>query len=254
MRDLFGLTLIERHLTWYLLNGRLSAGRARTVTSYIDRLLARLRPHAQTLVDAFGYEQAHLRAPIASGAEQDRQDEARAYYRAQRASGDAPVPEKHTALIPDCAPTRRVDPTPPPPGDGSSARLLRITREAGRACVRTGCSAPDHVDGADVRPPRLQVPGGLVRGAQLVALELRPHAAGVGVRRQGDDLRPQPLLRGPAAGTAHALGGDRERAPALGLAPDGARRRRRGEPEAGPASSRTTSGPTWLRIVTPAAR
>lgn len=95
VRDLFGLTVVERNLTWYLLNGRLSAGRARTVTSYIDRLLARLRPHAQSLVDAFGYEQAHLRAPIASGAEQARQDEARAYYRAQRASGDAPVPEKH---------------------------------------------------------------------------------------------------------------------------------------------------------------
>jgi len=95
VRDLFGLTLIERHLTWYLLNGRLSAGRARTVTSYIDRLIARLRPHAQSLVDAFGYEQAHLRAPIASGAEAARQDEARAYYKAQRASGDAPVPENH---------------------------------------------------------------------------------------------------------------------------------------------------------------
>ncbi|WP_028050433.1 acyl-CoA dehydrogenase [Cellulomonas sp. URHD0024] len=95
VRDLFGLTLIERHLTWYLLNGRLSTGRARTVTSYIDRLLARLRPHAQDLVDAFGYEQAHLRAPIASGAEAERQDEARAYYKAQRAAGDAPIPEKH---------------------------------------------------------------------------------------------------------------------------------------------------------------
>ncbi|WP_028045277.1 acyl-CoA dehydrogenase [Cellulomonas sp. URHE0023] len=95
VRDLFGLSLIERHLTWYLLNGRLSAGRARTVTSYIDRLLTRLRPHAQSLVDAFGYEQVHLRAPIASGAEAGRQDEARAYYKAQRASGDAPVPEKH---------------------------------------------------------------------------------------------------------------------------------------------------------------
>ena len=92
VRDLFGLTLVERHLAWYLVNGRLSAGRARTVTSYIDRLVARLRPHAQDLVDAFGFEQAHLRAPIASGAEQARQDEARAYYRAQRASGDAPIP------------------------------------------------------------------------------------------------------------------------------------------------------------------
>ncbi|GCE76795.1 acyl-CoA dehydrogenase family protein [Cellulomonas biazotea] len=96
VRDLFGLTLVERHLAWYLVNGRLSAGRARTVTSYIDRLVSRLRPHAQDLVDAFGFEQAHLRAPIASGAEQARQDEARAYYRAQRASGDAPIPEKHT--------------------------------------------------------------------------------------------------------------------------------------------------------------
>jgi len=95
VRDLFGLTLVERHLAWYLVNGRLSAGRARTVTSYIDRLLTRLRPHAQDLVDAFGYGPEHLRAPIASGAEAARQDEARAYLKAQRASGDAPLPEKH---------------------------------------------------------------------------------------------------------------------------------------------------------------
>jgi len=95
VRDLFGLTLVERNLAWYLVNGRLSAGRARTVTSYIERLLVRLRPHAQDLVDAFGYGPEHLRAPIASGQEQERQDEARAYYRAQRASGEAPIPEKH---------------------------------------------------------------------------------------------------------------------------------------------------------------
>ncbi len=95
LRDLFGLTLVERDLAWYLVNGRLSAGRARTVTSYIERLLARLRPHAQDLVDAFGYGQEHLRAPISSGVEHERQEEARTYYRAQRASGDAPIPEKH---------------------------------------------------------------------------------------------------------------------------------------------------------------
>ncbi|TQL03033.1 acyl-CoA dehydrogenase [Cellulomonas sp. SLBN-39] len=95
VRDLFGLSLIERDLAWYLINGRLSAGRARTVTSYIDRLLVRLRPHAQDLVDAFGYRQEHLRAPISSGAERARQDEARAHQRALRASGAAPVPEKH---------------------------------------------------------------------------------------------------------------------------------------------------------------
>ena len=94
LRDLFGLIAIERNLAWYLINGRLSAGRARTVTSYIDRLLTRLRPHAQDLVDAFGYGPEHLRATIATGVEAERQDEARAYYRAQRASDDAPIAEK----------------------------------------------------------------------------------------------------------------------------------------------------------------
>jgi len=95
VRDLFGLTLIERHLAWYLVNGRLSAGRARSVSSYRDRLLARLRPHAQDLADAFGYGPDLLRAPIASGAERARQDEARAYARAARAGGTAAIPEKH---------------------------------------------------------------------------------------------------------------------------------------------------------------
>jgi len=94
LRDLFGLGLVEKHLAWYLINGRLSAQRAQTVTAYIDRIIARLRPHAIDLVDAFGYSQDHLRSSIASGAEKDRQDEARDYYRTLRASGQAPAPEK----------------------------------------------------------------------------------------------------------------------------------------------------------------
>jgi acyl-CoA oxidase len=94
LRDLFGLGLIEKHAAWYLIHGRLSAQRAQAITAYIDRLLARLRPHAIDLVDAFGYTQDHLRAPIASGIEDERQAEARAYYRALRASGDAPIDEK----------------------------------------------------------------------------------------------------------------------------------------------------------------
>ncbi|GAA3886905.1 acyl-CoA dehydrogenase [Leifsonia kafniensis] len=96
LRDLFGLGLIEKHLSWYLINGRLSAQRAAAITAYIDRLIARIRPHAQDLVDAFGYTQDHLRAPISSGAEAERQAEARAYYRDQRASGTAPIDEKAT--------------------------------------------------------------------------------------------------------------------------------------------------------------
>lgn len=94
LRDLFGMHLIEKHLAWYLINGRLSAQRAASVSRYIDRLAARLRPHAQDLVDAYGFAPEHVRAPIASGAERARQDEAREYYRALAASGHAPVSEK----------------------------------------------------------------------------------------------------------------------------------------------------------------
>ncbi|MCW3492815.1 acyl-CoA dehydrogenase [Microbacterium sp. SSM24] len=94
LRDLFGLHLIEKHLAWYLINGRLSAQRAASVSRYIDRLTARLRPHAQDLVDAYGFAPEHVRAPIASGAERARQDEAREYYAALAASGEAPVSEK----------------------------------------------------------------------------------------------------------------------------------------------------------------
>jgi acyl-CoA oxidase len=94
LRDLFGLGLVEKNLAWYLINGRLSAQRAQSVTAYIDRLITRLRPHAQDLVDAFGYTQEHLRAPIASGIELERQNEAREYYRNLRDSGAAPAEEK----------------------------------------------------------------------------------------------------------------------------------------------------------------
>jgi acyl-CoA oxidase len=98
LRDLFGLGLIEKHAAWYLINGRISGQRAQAITDYIDdRLLPRLRPHAQALVDAFEFEQAHLRAPVATGAERERQDEARAWFAAQKAAGTAPTMEKKAA-------------------------------------------------------------------------------------------------------------------------------------------------------------
>jgi acyl-CoA oxidase len=95
LRDLFGLGLIEQHAAWYLIAGRLSAHRAKAITDYIDdRLLPRLRPHALDLVSAFGLKPEHIRAEIASGAEQQRQDEARDYYTHLRNSGEAPIDEK----------------------------------------------------------------------------------------------------------------------------------------------------------------
>ncbi|MDH6277775.1 acyl-CoA oxidase [Aurantimicrobium minutum] len=95
VRDLFGLHVIEQNLAWYLIKGRLSAQRAEAVTAYVDRLITRLRTHAQDLVDAFGYGPEHLRAEIATGIEGIRQEEARHYFEKLAASGQAPVPEKH---------------------------------------------------------------------------------------------------------------------------------------------------------------
>jgi acyl-CoA oxidase len=94
LRDLFGLGLVEKHLAWYLMNGRLSMQRARTLGDYINRLLARIRPHALDLVEAFGYGPEHTRAAINAGAEATRQGESRSYRREQLASSDAPVDEK----------------------------------------------------------------------------------------------------------------------------------------------------------------
>ncbi|MDH6182581.1 acyl-CoA oxidase [Microbacteriaceae bacterium SG_E_30_P1] len=98
LRDLFGLGLIEKHAAWYLIHGRISAQRAQAITSYIDdRLLPRLREYALPLVAAFELSPELIGAPIALGAEKERQDEAMLYYREQRESGTAPIAEKAPA-------------------------------------------------------------------------------------------------------------------------------------------------------------
>ncbi len=94
LRDLFGLGLIEKHLAWYLINGRLSGARAEAVTAYIDRLIGRIREQALDLVDAFELTPELLRAEIATGIEAERQLEAQAYVDAQIAAGTWPIHEK----------------------------------------------------------------------------------------------------------------------------------------------------------------
>ena len=94
IRDLFGLTLLERHMGWHLMHGRLPMARARRIGPTIDALCAKLAQNSLDLVEAFGYGPDHRRAPIADGAEAQRQDEARAYYRAARARSDWPADEK----------------------------------------------------------------------------------------------------------------------------------------------------------------
>ncbi len=94
LRDLFGMSLIERHLDWYLINGRLSGARAEAVTAYLDRLIGRIREHALDLVDAFELTPDLLRAEIATGIEAERQQEAHEYVEAQKAAGTWPLEEK----------------------------------------------------------------------------------------------------------------------------------------------------------------
>lgn len=94
VRDLFGLGLIEKHLDWYLIAGRISGQRAQAVTSYIDRLIDRVTDQALDLIEAFGLNDDLLRAEIATGLEEERQEEVRAYIAEQKASGAWPVHEK----------------------------------------------------------------------------------------------------------------------------------------------------------------
>jgi len=66
LRDLYGFTLLEDNLDWYLINGRLSAARAEAITEYIDtRLLPRIKPHAESLVDAFELSPGLVRTTLA---------------------------------------------------------------------------------------------------------------------------------------------------------------------------------------------
>lgn len=94
VRDLFGLTLINDDLAWFLLEGMVSTQRGRQISTDLRRLLWRLRPHVEDLVAAFDVRPGHVRAPIALGGEQERQDEAAAHRRAQRARSDSPISEK----------------------------------------------------------------------------------------------------------------------------------------------------------------
>jgi acyl-CoA oxidase len=122
LRDLFALTIVEEHAAWHLENGRLSGARSKAVTSTIDRLLQKLRPHALDLVAAFGFGDEHLRAQIATGAEGRRQAEAMAHFDALRAAGELPTPEKQQrASEPGAQPIAVAGAAPVPPSAVMSA-------------------------------------------------------------------------------------------------------------------------------------
>ena len=93
LRDLFGLSIIDENLDWYLAHGRLSLMRGRMVDAYLQRLVGRLRPHIMDVVAAFDFPQELLRAKIASGAEAQRQQEAADHRAAEEAAGVAAAAE-----------------------------------------------------------------------------------------------------------------------------------------------------------------
>ncbi|MFC5064041.1 acyl-CoA dehydrogenase [Actinomycetospora atypica] len=77
--DLYALSVVENDKGWFLEHGRISAARSKAVTAEINKLCRTLRPHARTLIDAFGIPEAWIGAPIATGSETRRQDEAIAH-------------------------------------------------------------------------------------------------------------------------------------------------------------------------------
>ncbi|WP_260853611.1 acyl-CoA dehydrogenase [Kocuria palustris] len=93
LRDLFGLTVIDENLGWYLAHGRLSLMRGRMIDAYLQRLVGRLRPHIMDVVAAFDFPQELLRAKIATGAEAQRQEDAAAWRAARDAAGRTAAPE-----------------------------------------------------------------------------------------------------------------------------------------------------------------
>jgi acyl-CoA oxidase len=63
--DLFALSTIEGDRAWIQEHGRLTAQRSKSVIVAVNQLCRTLRPHARTLVDAFGVPDEAIAAPIA---------------------------------------------------------------------------------------------------------------------------------------------------------------------------------------------
>jgi len=63
--DLFALSTIEAERGWIWEHGRLTSQRSKAVVTAVNQLCAELRPHARTLVDAFGVPDEAISAPIA---------------------------------------------------------------------------------------------------------------------------------------------------------------------------------------------
>lgn len=66
LADLFALGLLERAEGWYLGSGLIEPVKSKAIRELVNQLCAAVRPHAVSLVDAFGIPDAILAAPIAT--------------------------------------------------------------------------------------------------------------------------------------------------------------------------------------------
>ncbi|TQN30999.1 acyl-coenzyme A oxidase [Haloactinospora alba] len=71
--DLYALSAVESDRAWFLEHERLAPPRAKAVTQSVNELCRELRPHAVSLTAGFGLPDEWLAAPIALGAERQRQ-------------------------------------------------------------------------------------------------------------------------------------------------------------------------------------
>jgi acyl-CoA oxidase len=71
--DLYALSTIEQERGWFQEHGRLAAARSKAVIAEVNRLCDALRPLASSFVDAFAIPDEVIAAPIAQGAEAERE-------------------------------------------------------------------------------------------------------------------------------------------------------------------------------------
>ena len=81
--DLYALSAIHADRGWFLEHERITPRRSKAIQQAVNQLCQQLAPDAVALVDAFGIPEQWLTAPIATGAEQRRQEEQRGYSAAR---------------------------------------------------------------------------------------------------------------------------------------------------------------------------
>ena len=62
--DLFVYSALEDDISWFLMHRHVSVERAKAIRRGVNELCMELRPHARTLVDAFGIPEELLAAPM----------------------------------------------------------------------------------------------------------------------------------------------------------------------------------------------